>query len=239
MAPNVRAATLLAHHSHSFPFDDDDSERYLSTEHQTKTKENVHQVWKSMLEGKQLSNDDIDMRSIHQLLSSIRILDDPSHHQEWLSAFGGTLEDLPFDQVEAIHDKAPEQFTARVADFNENLLYAMQSERGLEHLGLSSARMKAQLQAHEYLGSFLSTEHTIAQPPHVDYTWEVLEDFSPDDLKLGFFPLTKDGMFLQVWPRYVTISFDTTCSIRTHSFALFIAATIMPKRSKARLSLFH
>jgi hypothetical protein len=47
----------------------------------------------------------------------------------------------------------------------------------------------------------------------VDYTWEILDEHfatnneddnnenSDADLMLGFFPLTEDGMFLQVWPR--------------------------------------
>lgn len=205
MAPNIHAATLLTHHSAFDEFPVEDTERYLSTnaEHPTKTfstanGNDIRQTWRSMIEGNLPSKEDVGP-SMRQLLSSIRVLDDPSRHEDWLSAFGGTLQEVPLDQVAAIHDKAPQRFTARVADFNDNLMYAMQSERGLQHLGLKFELQ--QLQAHEYLGSFLTTEHTIAQPPHVDYTWEILDNFSPQDLKIGFFPLTQDGMFLQVWPR--------------------------------------
>jgi hypothetical protein len=92
-----------------------------------------------------------------------------------------------------------------VADFNDNLYYQMQQTRGLDHYNLNDKtglqELEAFLQPNEYLGSFLSTESSLPQPPHVDYTYEVLEEHSKDNtLRLGFFPLTKDGMFLQMWP---------------------------------------
>ncbi|CAJ1951122.1 unnamed protein product [Cylindrotheca closterium] len=214
MAPNSRATTLLTHSqfekNETFPFDHDDSERYLSTKSEDQSKaltidngDDVNRVWESMIGGNlsPFSNRGDKPTRIHGMLSGIRILEDPIHNQDWLSDFGGSLHNVPVDQIEAIHDKAPQEFTARVADFNENLMYAMQSERGLEHLGLSSGQLQDLLQAKEYLGSFLTTEHTMTQPPHVDYMWEILNDYSKEDLKVGFFPLTKDGMFLQVWPR--------------------------------------
>ncbi|KAL3935718.1 MAG: hypothetical protein SGBAC_008819 [Bacillariaceae sp.] len=211
MAPNIHATALLTHSQfeENRPFSFDDSERYLSTNSEDQSKAvtvdsgvNVKQVWETLIEGKLSHSDHSDKPNrIHEMLSGIRILKDPVRNQEWLAAFGGTLHDVPLSQVEAIHDKAPQEFTARVADFNENLMYAMQPERGLEHLGLSSTKLQDLLQAQEYLGSFLTTEHTIAQPPHVDYTWEILDIYSKEDLKVGFLPLTQDGMFLQVWPR--------------------------------------
>ena len=70
-------------------------------------------------------------------------------------------------------------------------------------MGISSQSLSEQLAAKELLGSFLTTEKSVSQPPHVDYTWEILDRYSPEDLKVGFLPLTKEGMFLQVWPRYV------------------------------------
>eukprot|EP00980_Cylindrotheca_fusiformis_P030732 scaffold25323_cov113-Cylindrotheca_fusiformis.AAC.1 len=81
----------------------------------------------------------------------------------------------------------------------------MQSQRGLEHLGIPSHTLKEMLGAEEYLGSFLTTETSMPQPPHVDYTWQILDQYSRDDLKLGFFPLTSEGMFLQVWQRNDTM----------------------------------
>jgi hypothetical protein len=96
--------------------------------------------------------------------------------------------------------RAPQQFAARVADFNENLLYQMQTTRGLGHLDLGADcnrginELEKFLNANEYLGSFLSTESSWPQPPHVDYTWEILKEHEGDkSLMLGFFPLTKDG----------------------------------------------
>jgi hypothetical protein len=116
----------------------------------------------------------------------------------------GSLHDLPLDVLDKVqNDHAPPQFHARVADFNDNLWYEMQSQRGLQHLGLGVVHDL--LQADEYLGSFLTTESSVPQPPHVDYKWEILEEdsstSSSSNLQIGFFPLTQHGMFLQVWPR--------------------------------------
>jgi hypothetical protein len=163
-----------------------------------------------------------------------------------------------------ISQRAPTQFAARVADFNDNLFYEMQVTRGIKHLvasnvhededgdevdgevnehdeSLSStsssllssspsssssssssscmsfalessiAKFEKLLSADEYLGSFLTTEATIPQPPHVDYTWEVLDEHCGDDddddenketktpdLMLGFFPLTQEGTFVML-----------------------------------------
>lgn len=82
----------------------------------------------------------------------------------------------------------------------------MQQKRGLNHYNLTGdgdgiKKLEDFLQANEYLGSFLSTESSLPQPPHVDYTYEVLEEHSKNNtLRLGFFPLTEEGMFLQFWP---------------------------------------
>lgn len=134
---------------------------------------------------------------LREALESIRVLDQRERHQEWLERFGGELHDVPESALERVASFAPSRFAARVADFNENLFYEMQTQRGLDHLGLSS--IQERIPAHEYLGSFLTTEATVPQPAHVDFTWQVLEEY--DELCLGFFPLTEQGMFLQVWPR--------------------------------------
>jgi hypothetical protein len=81
----------------------------------------------------------------------------------------------------------------------------MQQKRGLDHFDLDDTagiqQLERFLQANELLGSFLSTESSLPQPPHVDYTYEVLKEHEEQNtLRIGFFPLTKDGMFLQVWP---------------------------------------
>ena len=81
----------------------------------------------------------------------------------------------------------------------------MQQKRGLDHYDgldeLAVQELEEFLQANEYLGSFLSTETTMPQPSHVDYTYEVLQEHEEHNtLKIGFFPLTKDGMLLQLWP---------------------------------------
>ena len=100
-----------------------------------------------------------------------------------------------------------------VADFNDNLFYHMQRERGLEHFaGLSPSRVQElehTLQANEYLGSFLTTKSSLPQPPHVDYPWEILEEHAQDkSLEIGFFPLTEEGMSMrQYYTKYSRCSF--------------------------------
>ena len=110
-----------------------------------------------------------------------------------------------------------------VADFNDNLCYHVQREKGPEHPAPRTNRaieeaLETTLEVAEYLGSFLATKSTIPQPAHVDYPWEVLEKHgdgdhqSPGHLKLGFFPLTEEGMFLQVWP--------TACPLQDRSIEI-------------------
>ncbi|KAG7353223.1 hypothetical protein IV203_009272 [Nitzschia inconspicua] len=139
-----------------------------------------------------------------EALSSIIILDDATKNQEWLHLFNASLSDVSPKLLQGLWYHAPKEFSARVADFNDNLYYQMQQIRGLDHYDLDDRaglqNLEEFLQANEYLGSFLSTEYTMPQPPHVDYTYEVLKEHQEDNtLRLGFFPLTKDGMFLQVW----------------------------------------
>lgn len=52
----------------------------------------------------------------------------------------------------------------------------------------------------EYQGSFMRTEETIPQPPHVDFEWDILDE-QHNTLRITFFPLTDEGMFIQVWPK--------------------------------------
>lgn len=158
---------------------------------------------------------------IIQALSSIRILNDSTIHESWLDEHDGKLDTLPFHLIEALQQCAPENFHARVADFNDNLFYAMQEQYGLSHLLNLPCKKKEQchqqeqctskimhpddilqtiLHTKQFLGSYLATETTTPQPPHVDFTWERLEKHG-DDLRIGFFPLTNDGMFLQIWSR--------------------------------------
>jgi len=139
-------------------------------------------------------------------LSSIIILNDESREIEWLNQFGGRLSNASLDLLEGLRQHAPDlKNMSTVADFNDNLFYHMQQERGLRHFdGLEPSNieeLEAVLEANECLGSFLTTKSSLPQPPHVDYPWDVLEEHEGDQsLKIGFFPLTEEGMFLQIWP---------------------------------------
>lgn len=156
-------------------------------------------LWQSILRKER--NDD-DTNRILETLSSIRILNDASDHdnESWLRKYGGHLSTLPLDFIAKLEKCAPQTFSARVADFNENLFYRMQEKCGLEHLGMSSDILHEIVGSTQFLVSFLSTETTTPQPPHVDFPWDYLEQHE-SQIDIGFFPLTKDGMFLQVWPR--------------------------------------
>lgn len=170
------------------------------------------------------NDDDINSNnSIIQALSTIRILNDPSSspsserdtNEQWLCRHDGKLDDLPIDLIQELRHYAPKEFHARVADFNDNLFYQMSEQYGLNH-HLKERRsenirnnnaivnpdeiLHSILQSTQFLGSYLATETTTPQPPHVDFTWERLEEFG-NDLRLGFFPLTMEGMFLQIWSR--------------------------------------
>ena len=135
-----------------------------------------------------------------QALSKVRILNDVSTNDSWLEHFGASLFDIPIDLVKDLERCAPENFSARVADFNDNLFYKMQEEFGMEHLGLNTEDMQSIINSDQFLISYLSTETTTPQPPHVDFPWEFLDE-QGDSLEIGVFPLTTEGMFLQVWAR--------------------------------------
>ena len=44
----------------------------------------------------------------------------------------------------------------------------------------------------------MRTESTMYQPAHVDYEWQILQEYSKK-LFLAFFPLTEEGAYLQLW----------------------------------------
>jgi len=50
----------------------------------------------------------------------------------------------------------------------------------------------------KYQVGYMFTEYTQAQRAHVDFTWKQLNDYK-DELFIGFFPLTSEGTFLQIW----------------------------------------
>ena len=200
MAPNIHFDLRRLHQ--------DDEELLVSAENTLKLSEsNIlvgkegRQLWEQMKCSKTVVYDDDNNNNsaIRKALSSIRILSNRSENQDWLDSCDGDLYDVPVKVLENLASLAPRKFAARVADFNDNLFYEMQTQRGLSHLGLGV--VQDMLGANEYLGSFLSTESSVPQPAHVDYAWEVLEGECGQNLQLGFFPLTKEGMLLQVWPR--------------------------------------
>jgi hypothetical protein len=150
--------------------------------------------------------------------------------QKLLADFGGRMtSNIEIDFLEALKSKTPSNLgAARVADFNENLSYAMQPQRGLRHMfGSSNDRCNPKKGEQlinafecllhnmvdsarheddncsnmEYQGSFMRTEGTtIPQPPHVDFDWCYLgEPGVKESVFLGFFPLTRQGCFLQMW----------------------------------------
>eukprot|EP00565_Helicotheca_tamesis_P000488 CAMPEP_0185724754 /NCGR_PEP_ID=MMETSP1171-20130828/1148_1 /TAXON_ID=374046 /ORGANISM="Helicotheca tamensis, Strain CCMP826" /LENGTH=295 /DNA_ID=CAMNT_0028392681 /DNA_START=156 /DNA_END=1040 /DNA_ORIENTATION=- len=207
MPPNTHSDLFLKHY-HQLPYEDDSAEQVTvlpptkSFTERTLEQELRHQLWCSLRHGNdenRKSNDPLQNKLI-EALQGIVVLDSSVRHQKWLISFRGILHNLPEAWIQRVKAQSPIQFTARVADFNDNLFYQMQPQKGLQHLGLGELQGGLlQGQANDVLGSYLHTDTTIPQPPHVDYTWEILEEHG-SDLQVGFFPLTEEGMFLQVWP---------------------------------------
>ena len=137
--------------------------------------------------------------------------------------FGGKVCNVSLSLIQILERNKP-AFSARVADENENLSFNMPNERGSLNI-IKNARKQNECQTDEslpelvcdfektlkslvdgadndieYIGSYLRTEQTVPQPPHVDFTWEVIEK-GRDELFIAFFPLTEDGMFLQLWEK--------------------------------------
>ena len=135
---------------------------------------------------------------LQNAIKSIRVMDSKTGNYAFLQRFRAELHSVPLEVLGQLDAHAPSTLAARVADFNGNLFYEMKTPKELTGLGLEGI-VRATLGANDFLGSYLTTESTVPQPAHVDYSWEVLEAHS--QLYLGFFPLTIYGMYLQVWPR--------------------------------------
>jgi len=202
MAPNNNNSK---HNSH-FQLEDltihGEEERTFKNNSHITSKQGRALLWHEILENKNETAYLIDNadNELLQALSKVRILNDASTNDSWLERFGASLFDIPLDLVKDLERCAPENFSARVADFNDNLFYKMQDEFGMEHLGLNSEDMQNIINSDQFLISFLSTETTTPQPAHVDFPWEFLDE-QGDSLEIGVFPLTTEGMFLQVWAR--------------------------------------
>ena len=102
-----------------------------------------------------------------------------------------------------VRDNAPDIVDmSTVADFNDNLLYHMRREQGLDNfVGLSTNHLhelEKTLRSNKYLGSFLTTKASVPQPAHVDFDWKVLQqcEENSQSLMIGFFPLTKEGALI-------------------------------------------
>jgi len=157
------------------------------------------------------------LRLVEKIESTIAIMDGENEiSKALLKSFNGKICGVSNALIDELKGRSPEKFTAKVGDFNDNLEYAMQNGRGLlsgdeknnhnQHFqqlvddfeSLLRAALDTDYSDIQYQGSFLHTETTMPQPAHVDFTWETLE-FQKENLFLAFFPLTADGMFLQIW----------------------------------------
>lgn len=204
MAPNLR---FDYHHPRGRHVHQDSADSSNTSSERTsafaddKTQIGRH-LWHDLLRSRDDATASAANALLLQALQSVRILNCAQDHQAWLEEHQGELYEVPLQLIHALAAKAPQRrLAARVADSNENLLYEMQSQRRLEQeLGVVED-LQSLVPSNEYVGSFLTTESTVPQPAHVDYSWEVLEGDCEGCLRLGFFPLTKEGMFLQVWPR--------------------------------------
>lgn len=163
-------------------------------------------------------NDNDTIHKVHNTPDIIIELNSTScpNVQSLLSAYKGHLVDVGSCLLESLRNTAPQQLAARVGDYNENLFYEMQDNDkdisgiidGVDH---DDHQLQEDIDAFEssicsslqhtnltYRGSFMRTESTIYQPAHVDYDYPILEQYGTK-LFLAFFPLTKEGAYLQLW----------------------------------------
>jgi hypothetical protein len=166
-----------------------------------------------------------DLQEFHSALSSIIILDEEIDDRATLllKEYKGHLVQVSRNMTLELLEQSPDDYMALVADFNDNLAYSMQATRGIPALTSSTtanmprqewireiAQLETTLQETlqsptvQLQASFIKTLHqTIPQPAHVDYPWQTLAGLAADDLFLAFFPLTSQGMILQLWPNDV------------------------------------
>jgi hypothetical protein len=149
------------------------------------------------------------LQEYHAALSSIIIMDEDIDDRaaSLLQDYKGHLVNVRRTMTRELLEQAPEKHMALVADFNDNLAYSMQAKRGIPTSPREVAHLEATLRETlssptvQLQASFLKTVHqTIPQPAHVDYPWQTLSEPSANDLFLAFFPLTNQGMILQLWP---------------------------------------
>ncbi|GAX27332.1 hypothetical protein FisN_23Lh093 [Fistulifera solaris] len=150
------------------------------------------------------------------VIRSIVILDEEidDRVEQVLADYNGEVLDVRRNLTDELYRLSPARFHAHVADFNDNLSYCMQTTRGFpanpkmltadeweQEIARFEKAVKEKLDScHiQVQSSFLRTVKTVAQPAHVDYSWKVLSERA-DELWLAFFPLTTQGMILQLWP---------------------------------------
>jgi hypothetical protein len=158
------------------------------------------------------------LTELSMVIRSIVILDKAidDRVEQVLADYNGEIVDVRRNLTDELYRLSPDRFHAHVADFNENLSYCMQTTRGfpanpnmltLDEWEQELARFEKDVKetldsCHiEVQSSFLKTDKTVAQPAHVDYSWKVLSERA-DELWLAFFPLTSQGMILQLWPHH-------------------------------------
>jgi hypothetical protein len=158
----------------------------------------------------------IKLIELLMVIRSIVILDDSidDRVEQVLAEYNGKIVVVRRNLTDELYRLSPDRFHAHVADFNDNLSYCMQTTRGFpanpsmltadgweQEIALFEKDVKEKLNScHiEVQSSFLKTDKTVAQPAHVDYSWKVLGERA-DELWLAFFPLTSQGMILQLWP---------------------------------------
>eukprot|EP00970_Alexandrium_tamarense_P002096 scaffold283_cov194-Alexandrium_tamarense.AAC.9 len=177
-----------------------------------------------------------DEHHLCDALSSIVVLDSHSCKvQGLLDTYSAHLIDMGNHLLEGLRDCAPTQLAARVGDFNENLFYEMQDcEKDIGSIILDSGvvggdvdriLLNKDVQEFEsairealkhdkldYRGSYLQTEQTMYQPAHVDYDYPILKQYG-GKLFLAFFPLSKEGTFLQLWKATTKDDYDDSTTV--------------------------
>ena len=195
-----------------------------------------------------------NMQQRRKALSSIVVLSSmtcPRVQTLIKEVHNGHLIDIGLHLLNGLRLAAPTQqkLAARVGDFNENLFYEMRpAKQNLESIIHESQRndvhedtsilLRQDISSFEtsirqslghanisYRGSYMTTEQTMFQPAHVDYDYDILNTYG-QRLYLAFFPLTEEGMFLQLWqdPKIIDKRVEGTVVFIPHGKMLIVSS---------------
>lgn len=106
MPPNVHPAAweLISQTRNAYVHDDDGDSSWEEREHNVLIDEckRLHQQHRWPFFDKNKSADAIMSPQLMEALSSVRVLDDPAGHEEWLDKYNGSLSDMSLELLKGL-----------------------------------------------------------------------------------------------------------------------------------------